>query len=210
MKRLILTVMVSSLVLLIACASAVTDGEEVASPGKITLDDALDILEVSFLLPSNFENIDAASEGLSNADLELGQDFSEVQVFFSEDDPSQLIYHVIGIIESRVEAASFDRTIEDDLAMEALIKEALEAGAIEAGITIEIPSVTVTHPNIGDVAIYGEGNIESYGLILGFRTLWFRINKVYYFGTSLNWSSDEVSLEVIAEEIEKRISKYSQ
>jgi len=206
MKRLILAAMVSSLIAILACAPA---SEPVSTPKKITLDDAPDILNLSLLLPSRFEHVDAASEGLSKEDLELGSEFSEVQVYLSED-PMQLIYCTLGIINSRTEAAIFDRQIEDEYQINSLIVESIKAGAEEEGFEITVPSVEITHPDIGDSAMLGEGYIESFGYHFGFDTLWFRDNTVYFLIFSVSMSADKVSMAPIADEIAKRISRFSQ
>jgi len=212
MKRLILTVIVSSLILLVACAPAVTDEEEVvipevAPPKKITLDDAPSILNISFLLPSRFEQIDAASEGMSNEDMELGSDCSEVQLFFSEN-PFQMIYCFLGIEESRIEQAGFDRGIEDEYQIKTMIEYTIKEGAAEEGMEITVPIINITHPDIGDSAFLGEGYMESYGFQYGFDTLWFRSNTVFVFFYSTYMSSDKVPLLPIAQEIEKRLNNY--
>ena len=212
MKRLILTVMVSSLILLVACAPAVTDEEEVeipdvAPPKKITLDDAHDILNLTLLLPARFEHLDAASEGMSNEDMELGPDASEVQLFFSEN-PFQMIWCFLGIEESRIEQASFDRGVEDEYQMGVMIENALKEGAIEEGFEITVPIIDITHPDIGGSALLGEGYMESYGFQFGFDTLWFRSNTVFVFLYSTYMSSDNQLLLPIAQGIENRLNNY--
>ncbi len=206
MKRLILTVIVSSLILLVACAPAVTDEEEagipeVAAPKKITLDDAPDILNLTLLLPARFEHLDAASEGMSNEDMELGPDASEVQLFFSED-PFQMVYCFMGIEESKIEQASFDRGIEDEYQIKAMLENALKEGAAEEGFEVKVPIIEITYPDIGDSALLGEGYMESYGFQYGFDTLWFRSNTVFVFFYSMYMSSDKEPLLPIAQEIE--------
>ena len=207
MKRLILTVMIVALISPIACIPTSTPSTQISAPKKITLEDAPDILNLSLLLPSGFEQLDAASEGMSNEDMELGPDASEVQLFLSED-PFQLIYCALMILESRIERATWDRQIEDDYQMKSFIIENIEAGAEEAGGKITIPTVEITHPEIGDSAILGEGYMTSEGFHFGFDTLWFRSNTVYVIIVSLYMSADKASLVPIAEEIEKRLNNY--
>lgn len=212
MKRLILTVIVSSLILLVACAPAVTDEEEVvipevASPKKITLDDAPDILNITLLLPVRFEHLDAASEGMSNEDMGLGPDASEVQLFFSED-PFQMVYCFMAIEESKIEQAAFDRGMEDEYQIKAMIENALKEGAAEEGFEVTLPIIDITYPDIGDSALLGEGYMESYGFQFGFDTLWFRSNTVFVFLYSTYMSSGKEPLLPIAQEIEKRLNNY--
>ena len=207
MKRLILTVMVSGLVLLIACAPTVTNEEEVASPKEITLDDAPDILNITLLLPVRFEHLDAASEGMSNEDLELGPRFSEVQLFFSED-PFQMVYCFVGIEQSRIEQTAFDRIMEDEYQIRTMIENAIKEGAAEEGFEVTVPIIDITYPDIGDLALLGEGYMESYGFQFGFDTLMFRSNTVFVYFYSVYMSSDKVSLLSIAQEIESRLNNY--
>ena len=209
MRRLILIAMVSTLIALVACAPASTQAPPISTPKKITLDDAEDILNLSLLLPSRFEQIDAASEGLSNEDMGLGSDYSEVYLFLSED-PFQLIYCVLGISKSRVERAMWDEQLEDDYLMKSMVVETLKAGAAEEGIEITVPDVEITHPDIGDSSLCGQSYMESYGSQLGVDILWFRCNTVYVLTNSVYTSADKVSLIPIGEEIEKRIGKFSQ
>ncbi len=208
MKRIIFTTLIISLISIASCTPSPPPLTEVSSPKKITLDDAADILNISLLLPSRFEHIDAASEGMSNEDMGLGSDFSEVKLFLSED-PFQMIYGVLGISESRIEQAVFDGQIRDEDQIKSVIAENIMIGAAEEGVELEVPTVEITHPRIGDSAILGEGYIETYGFQFGFDTLWFRDKSVIVLIYSLYISADNVSLLKIAEEIENRLSKYS-
>ena len=208
MKRLLLTVMVSSLLVLVACTPASTTSTTLSTPKEVTLEDASDIFNISLLLPSRFDQIDAASEGLSNEDLGLGSHYSEVYVYLAED-PFQLIYCALAISKSRIEQASWDSILKDEYQMKSTIIDNIEAGAEEGGVSLTMPSVDITHPDIGDSAMLGEGYIESYGFQLGFDTILFRSKTVYVVIASLYQSVDKVSLVKIAEEIEKRLDNYS-
>lgn len=176
---------------------------------KIALADAVSILDLASLLPSRFEHVDAASEGMSNKDMGLGSDCSEVQVFVSRD-PFQMVYGFMAIINSTVEGAVFDRQLEDDTQMKDMIKEAILAGAEEEGVQAAIPDIEVSHPGIGDSAIFGKGSLEIMGFYFGFDILFFRDNKVYMFLYSLSMSSDEVDLLTISQEVGTRVGNYSQ
>ena len=63
---------------------------------KNTLADAEDILNLSPLLSVDFDKVDAASEGMSNAQSGLGDDFSEVHLFLC-DEPFQMIWGAIDL-----------------------------------------------------------------------------------------------------------------
>ena len=75
------------LALLIMVVPAVACGEPTASLSKkkITLSDAPTVLDMAWELSASFERLDAASEGMSNKDMGLGPDFSEVELFLSEE-----------------------------------------------------------------------------------------------------------------------------
>jgi len=144
----------------------------------------------------------------SNEDLGLGPDFSEVELYMSED-PFQMIYGAMGIIESRVQAALFDSMIEDDRQMEELIEKNIVAGALEGGYIVSVPQITISHPDLGDMGVSGEGTLESYGFYLGFDTCWFRSKSVYVVFYSLHLSKDRISVVNMCEEVESRLQRYS-
>lgn len=221
MKKVLLLVMMVTSIILGACSPAPKLSETTPTldspvstaktpvPKKISLEDAPNILNISLLLPSRFEEVDAASEGMSNKDMGLGSYFSEVQLYVSED-PFQMVYGFIAIINSRIEGAVFDRQLEDEAQMKQLITESVLEGAKDEGIEATMPDLEITHPDIGDSAIFGQGDLESSGFYFGFDMLCFRSNKVYVYLYSLSMSADKVSLVPIAEEIERRIGRFSQ
>lgn len=176
---------------------------------KIALEDAPQILDLLPILPASFEKLDAASEGLSNADIGLGPEFSEVEVFMS-DDPYQLIFCYLTICESRVEAAIFDALIKDEQQMKNLIIENLRAGALEEGVELETANVQVTYPTIGDIAVSGVGDVSAQGMSIGIDILSFRCNKVFVSIFSSYVVMEEQPLLPIGKVIEQRIATYSQ
>ena len=178
------------------------------SLGELTLNDAEYILNLLTFLPVSFEKVDAASEGMSNADIGLGDDFSEVQLFIS-DDPFQMIYGYLMVSESSIDRASWDSATHDEELIRDLIVENITAGALEEGLELQDPTITITNPNIGDSAIYGEGCFSSYGLTIGFDTLWFRAGKAYVVLYSSYFSSEREELLPIGLKIEQRINEYS-
>jgi len=215
MKKILAIMTVITFLTFVACSSsppksnAVTTSVTTTIPRKISLDDAPDILDISLLLPSRYIEVDAASEKMSNKDMGLGSDFSEVQLYIS-DDPFQMIYGFMGIITSRLDAAIFDKQLRDESYIKDLIRESILEGAKSEGGQVTVPNLEATYPSIGDLAIWGVGDLESYGYYFGFSALFFRVNKVYVFLYSLSMTKDEVSLKLIAEEIEKRIGQFSQ
>ncbi len=178
------------------------------SLGELTLEDADYILNLLPFLPATFEKVDAASEGMSNADLGLGSDFSEVQLFIS-DEPFQMIWCIFAVSESRIERASWDSIMKDEEQIRNMIVEGIMMGAIEESLEIQEPIIIITNPDVGDSAIYGEGYFISSGLTVGFDTLWFRIEKAYVMLYSSYYSVERETLLPIAIEIEQRITQYS-
>lgn len=177
--------------------------------GKITLADADYVLNLLPLLPATFEKVDAASEGMSNADLGLGDDFSEVQLFIS-DEPFQMIYGIMGIIDSRIEQAGFDALMNDETMISNLLIENIKQGAIEEGFELGDVDIDITYPPLGDVAFSGEGIISDVGYSVGVDILWFRENTVYIMLQSVYYKAERQTLLPIAKEIQSRINQYSQ
>ena len=205
MRKLILLVTIIALISITACTSTSETTK------KISLEDAPDILNLSLLLPSRFEHLDAVSEGFSKADMGFTSKdpVSEVQLYMSED-PFQVIYGIMLIYESQVERAKFDAMVEDEYQMERMIAESIIEGAGEEGEEITVPNIDITQPVIGDKALLGEGYAESSGFQMGFDVCCFRIQYVYIVIYSVYMSSDKISLIPLSQEIEKRINRYSQ
>jgi len=176
---------------------------------KITLADSPVVLDLSPLLPANFEHLDAASEGMSNKDMGLGPEASEVELFFSEE-PYEMIYGLLTIFESRIEQAGADAIFRDEQQIKSLIAESIKSGFTEEDIEFSDIQTQITYPNIADFAVLGEGQITMYGISAGFDILWFRSNKVYVYLYSLYLSPEKQSLVPLAREIEHRIGMFSQ
>lgn len=222
------------LIILVALALAFTvvascEGEEAATPTsaptptrtpsptptptpqrEITLSDAPQLLDLSSLLPTRFDHIDAASEGLSNEDLELGPEFSEVEVFLSEE-PYQLIYGFLAIITSRIEQAATDAMLRDDEQVRSMIEYNVRLGAEEEGIyDFTFESLDTSHPPLGDSAILGTGTGSAWGFYFGFDCVFFRRNDVYVFFYSVYYSEEnKVSLETIGARLDTRLVDFS-
>jgi len=176
---------------------------------KITLADAPTVLDMAWELSASFERLDAASEGLSNEDLELGSDFSEVELFLSEE-PYQIVFAYLCIIESRLEQASSDAFMKDEEQIESMVVENLRAGAAEEGVELSEANVEVSYPDIGDLAVLGSGIMSAYGFSMGYDFLMFKSNKVYVFIASIYLPGEKVSLAPLAIGIEQRIGVFSQ
>lgn len=177
---------------------------------EITLADAPQVLDLLPLLPASFEKVDAASEGMSKEDMGIyDPSVSEVELFLAEE-PFQMIYCFLSIIESRIEQASFDASIKDEQQIESLVIENLKLGALEEGYELEVPQVQITYPGIADSSVLAEGQMAITGFTMGFDTLWFRQESVYVFIYSSYMSPERQPLVPIAEAIEQRIAQYPQ
>lgn len=179
------------------------------SLGEITLKDADNILNLLPFLPATFEKVDAASEGLSNADLGLGSYFSEVQLFVS-DEPFQMIYGAMAIEKSRMGRSSFDALMNDETMIRNLLIENIKQGAIEQGYELGGVDIDITYPNLGDNAFLGEGIMSGVGYAIGVDILWFGKNTVYIMLQSVYYKAERQPLLPIANEILSRIKQYSQ
>jgi len=181
--------------------------QETTIKKELTLTDAPVLLNLLPFLPSTFEKVDASSEGLSNADVGLGKQFSEIQLFLS-DDPFQMIYCFIAISQSRIEQVGFDSMMKDEEQIKSLLIENIQAGASEEGIDFQDPMILITYPAIGEFAVLGEGNFSSSGFTIGFDCIFFRENDVYVFVYSAYYTKSRQTLVPIAQELIRRISLY--
>lgn len=175
---------------------------------EITLSDAPELLDLSLLLPARFDHIDAASEGLSNEDLELGPEVSEVEVFLSEE-PYQLIYGFLIIITSRIEQASTDAMFRDDEQVKSIIEYGMQLGAAEEEIYDLTIDTQISHPYIGDLAVMGQGIGQSWGMFFGYDVVVFKRNDVYVSLYAVYYSEEnKVSLETIASRLDSRLLEF--
>jgi len=176
---------------------------------KITVADGPEILDLLSLLPPSFERLDAASEGMSLADMGIYDPmFCEVQLFLS-DEPFQMVYCFLSISDSRIEQAGFDAIIRDHQQMEAVLIENIIAGAEEMGMELTVPEIQITEAHMGDATVFAEGQMETYGFMFGFDILWFRQQSAYVYLYSSYDSLERQALVPIAEAIEQRIAQYS-
>ena len=191
----------------VACGEPAAPSEP--TKPKIALSDGPTVLDMSPDLPGRFEQLDAASEGLSNKDLGLGPDFSEVELFLSVE-PYQMIFVYLCIVESKVERASADAVFKDEEQVKSIILEGLRIGVAEEGMELSGADVEITYPKIGDLAVFGSGTMSTYGMSLGYDLLFFKVGKVYVFIGSNYLPGESQPLVPIAREIEHRIGMFSQ
>jgi hypothetical protein len=148
---------------------------------------------------------------MSNEDLELGPEFSEVELFLSPE-PYQMIYGFILILERATERAAGDATLRDEQNIRNKVYWGLKEGAAKEGYELSASEVEmdITYPNIADLAVLGEGRCSMYGTSFGFDMLCFRSNEVYVYLFSVDLSPERQQLAPIAIEITHRISMFTQ
>jgi len=174
---------------------------------KLTLADSPEVLNLLPLLPSSFERIDAATEGLSNSQLDLGPEFSEVEVFLSKD-PFQLIYGFIYIVDSVIRRASEDISIKDEANMRKIIEDSLNSGAANQGMSLEPTNTQITYPNIGDLALYGQGKMQTKEINMGVDVIFFREHHVYVMLFTAYYPPRTVELTSLSDGIIENINTY--
>jgi hypothetical protein len=174
---------------------------------KLTLADSSTLLDLSALLPPSFKKADAAAEGFSNEDLALGPDFSEVELFMRED-PFQFIVCYMGIVEDSFTRSMLDAVFKDDEQVKALIETNMMQGLGAADVDTGELNLQITHPDIGDAAVFGEGYISAAGINMGYDISVFREDNVFVNIESMYFSSEKQSIESFATEIVRRINTY--
>jgi len=204
---LVLTVALATLAISTACSKSSSASQ--SGQRKITTADAQQVLDFTASLPARFERLNAAEEGMSRADLGLTKEFSEVEVYLSED-PYDMIFAYYGIIETRLERASSDALFKDDDQVEKMVIEGLRQGAAEEGVDLSDATVNISHPAIGDLAVLGVGQMSSFGINIGYDMLVFKVNKVYVFIMSVYLPGGSFPLLDLAAEVEKTVKTYSQ
>ncbi|MCJ7605601.1 MAG: TIR domain-containing protein, partial [Dehalococcoidales bacterium] len=174
---------------------------------ELTLADAPMLLNLSTLLPASFEEADATAMGVSNNDLGLGLDFSEV-VIFAQEDPFQIIVCYLTLVEDSFSQSIVDAIFNDDEQVESLIKTNIIAGFDEESLDLSKLELNITHPDMGDLAVFGEGYISTAGIDIGYDIYIFREGKVFVNIESMYLTLDKQSLEPIVPEIIRRINTF--
>jgi len=180
--------------------------ESTVSTREITMADAPAILDMSSDLPVKFEHVDAASEGMSNKDFELGPEFSEVELFLS-DEPFQEVFAYMTIIESRAEQAVSDNFLRDEEQVKSQILYYLKQGAIEEGVVLTDVELHTTFPNVGELAILGSGEATFDTMRLGYDLLIFKNGKVYV-SVAEYYMGEHLSIVSCTEGINRRIESF--
>jgi len=206
-KRLILAGFVICSILLSACACS---SQKKTTPQKgISLSDAPRVLDIIGVLPHNFEHLDAVKEGYSHKNLGLSKDASEVELFASGE-PYGIIYTYFAIYEKRTQQIDMDALLKDDEQAKYFVQKNLKAFAGKEGLEIGEPNVEVTHPAVGDLAVFVVASIPSLGTEPNLDLLTFRVGQLYYvYIYSIYFGSDRLSLIPIAHEIEQNIANLT-
>lgn len=176
-------------------------------PREVLLSDSYVILDMSGELPSYFERLDAASEGMSNKDLGLGSGFTEVQLYMSSS-PYQVVYGYYTITKSKVEQAATDDLLRADNQIRSILQVTLEDELHKQGSDSNDFGMSVSHPNIGDSAAVGEGYFSAYGAYYGFDIAMFRRRYVIVAIASVYSQEDKQSLVPIATAVDGRIVNF--
>lgn len=205
-RRLKLLVLAISAILPVTCTCSC------APPApKITLADAPILLDLSPLLPANFQHFGVTSENLSSRSMFWGTaEISAIELFRSFD-PYQMIYVALIITDSGVERLVANTDLKDAQRMEVLIMDALKGVAASAGYGLHESEIeiTISYPNIADFAVLREGRFSASGLTSGLDVLGFSSNGAYVYLYSPNIPSNKQPLVPLAKEIAQRISTFS-
>jgi hypothetical protein len=214
-KVTMLMLVVLLLLLPVACGksddttAAATPTATIAKP-KLTLNDAAAVLDLSKVLPSQFKQLDAAEEGMSNADMGLGEEFSEVQAYLSEN-PYQVAFAYYGIVEDAAERAESEAVFNNEDEFKKLMMDSFISGLSGGSDTTPDMTMDITTPDIGDKAALSRGTVNINGAEIGYGILFFRINKAYVFVCVVGINSDDmVSVADLGRSIENNIDQYSQ
>jgi len=207
MQKLFRTMACTALVGTIALASSGCGGD--ATSPKIRLSDAPAILDLSTELGTGFERLDAAAEGMSNRDMQLGSDFSEVQVFLSAE-PYQMVFTYMAVVERRSDQVAQDAFMRDEKQIRQLVVENLQQGASEEGVDVSDAKVEITYPTLGDQAVLGTGSFTASSVGIGFDLLMFRSQTVLVFVASVYLPGENKGLLPVGTGIEQRIKSFGQ
>jgi len=175
-----------------------------SSAREVTLADAPAILDMSSDLPTGFEHLDAASEGMSNEDLGLGPEYSEVELFLREE-PFLEVYATMTIIETQTEQAAMNALMRDEERLKASVLYWLEVGFVEEGMELPEIEFDVTHPSIGELAATVSGQFSMYSTNVGFEYLVFKNDKAYVEIYQYYFGGSGLSLVSLANGINQRI-----
>ena len=173
------------------------------------LSDAPRLLELSSLLPAQFEHVEAVLTGLSMAEPPTTDSCSETESYLREE-PYQLIWGFVAMPHSGLETASMRAMLRDDDGIERMLRSHLLA--IAESIFLLDPSDTgpeldidVSHPAVGDQAILAVGSLAPVGIDYGLDVLCFGRDAAYVFLYS--WYVDEghVGLVPVGEGLDGRL-----
>ncbi len=178
----------------------------------ITLADAWDILDIGAALPAGFREVDAVAEGMSNIDLGLGPDFSEVRLYLM-DNPFGLVWATMSIVEGQIAQAGTDAAMRDEAAYLQQLRQDLEAEFQQTGEGMTQFQGTTSRPNVGDMSIlvtaYAVADFGELGLVdMYIDQLSFRKGECFVLLQRASYFEDiyPVPLVTIAQGIVQRIT----
>ena len=194
--------------LVTACA-----GLTARKPAGMTLEDAPTVLDLSTVLSSDFVALDewqALAQGLTRENLGLGTDASEIYAFWS-DNPFQLIYCFVRIIEDAAEQSATARDLFNETITRNIAIDFMDFVASQQGFRLPEPAVEVSYPSVGVGAALAAGEITFDDGTLRFNMLSFRSEDKRVFGFVHSWHLSDVQESVIGlgREIEKRIMSFT-
>lgn len=207
-QKIVLTLAVLVSVLAVTGCTAITEQK----PSGMTLEDAPAVLDLTTVLSPGFTKLDewqAFGQGLSRENLGLGINASEPLAFRS-DNPFQLVYCFVRIIEDVTEQSNTARNMFDENTIRDITTTFLDLVASEQGFELSEQRINITYPSIGIGAVLAEGRIEFQDGILRFDMLSFRSEDKRVFGFVHSWylSDEQESVTRLGREIEKRIAAF--
>ena len=207
-QKIVLTLAVLVSVLAVTDCTAITEQK----PSGMTLEDAPAVLDLTTVLSPGFTKLDewqAFGQGLSRENLGLGINASEPLAFRS-DNPFQLVYCFVRIIEDVTEQSNTARNMFDENTIRDITTTFLDLVASEQGFELSEQRINITYPSIGIGAVLAEGRIEFQDGILRFDMLSFRSEDKRVFGFVHSWylSDEQESVTRLGREIEKRIAAF--
>ena len=163
-----------------------------------TLADADEVLDLASLLPTRFERVDAASEGLSREDLGLGPTWSEVYLYRS-DETDELVYAYLTIMPEPADEQVITEVVKG-----------LKAGDIRESL-FGMDTTDMVENEVADILRNPQGSGYGGGYSgNGFESGSVRVDRVFVAIYRVSTYPDREPLSRLAERIWSRIGKFDQ
>lgn len=210
MKKLwmVVGVAILSIYTLLGCNAPTPSATVPTSKPEVTLKDYEQVLAITSALPSSFSKLNSAEEGMSNADLGLGGDFSETVVHL-QDTPYEVVVGLYSIWSGRTMQAANDATIRDDGQIRSILDYNAKKYLSQQGLDLTSLDITITHPQIGDLAVLGKGSMYYSGAVCGYDIILFKVGKVYVNLEYIYLENKSTSLPQLAERVVANLSIYN-